>query len=79
MNIFKKLFIPTSEKQELQVYKTWAVRWTSRYDDYSGSTRCEMELFTTLESAEEFAHQLKDAFALIKHTSGDVVTVKENN
>jgi len=75
MNLFKKLFIPTGVKQELASYENWSVRWLSRNGQYIGDTQKEAEFFTSKEDAEMFANELKEAFKLIKHTSGTKVEV----
>lgn len=78
MNLLKKIFVPSGEKQELTAYETWSVRWRSRYGEYYGHTQDEMEVFTTKEDAEKFATELRAAFKLIKHTSGCRVKVSKN-
>lgn len=78
MNILKKLFVPSGQQQELTVYESWCVRWRSRYGQYGSDTQDEMEIFTTKEDAEKFATELRNAFKLIKHTSGTRVEVIKN-
>lgn len=78
MGIFKKLFVPKGEKQELTAYETWSVRWYSRYGGFSGDTKPEMELFTNKEDADKFAEELRAAYKLIRHTSGTQVKVSKN-
>ena len=78
MNIFKKLFIPSGEKQEVTAYESWVVRWESRYGEYSSSTQKEAEVFTNEEEAKAFAKQLTEAFKLIKHTSGNYVKITKS-
>ncbi len=78
MNILKKLFVPSGQKQELTAYETWSVRWRSRYGEYGSDTQDEMEVFTTKEDANKFATELREAFKLIKHTSGTRVEVSKN-
>ena len=75
MNIFKKLFVPTNEQQRLIAYENWSVRWVSRYGEYSTNTQKEAEFFSTEESANQFAEQLRKAFKLIKHSSSNIVEV----
>lgn len=75
MNLFKKLFIPSGEKQEVTAYENWSVRWLSRNGQFSGDTQKEAEFFTNKDDAEKFATELKEAFKLIKHTSGTKVEV----
>ena len=76
--IFKKLFAPSGEKKELTAIENWSVRWSSRYGSYSCDTRNECEFFTSKEDAEHFAEQLRDAYKLIKHTSGTSVSVERS-
>lgn len=78
MNLFKKILVPSKQNQELTAYETWAVRWRSRNGRYSSDIRDEMELFTSKEDAEKFATALREAFKLIRHTSGDKVEVSKN-
>ena len=78
MRLFtKKLAVPAStETREVDVAQTWEVRWMSRHGEYMGSTRPEMEVFLSEGEAREFADALKNAFALIRHTSGTAVDVE---
>ena len=78
MNLtFKKITVPTStELKQLEAVQLWEVRWYSRYGEYFANTRPEVEAFTTKELADEFALALKQAFKLIRHTYGNIVTVK---
>lgn len=78
MNIFKKLFVPSGQKQELTAYETWTVRWESRHGEYHTDVQPEMEVFTNKDDAHMFATQLKEAFKLIKHTSGSTVKISKN-
>lgn len=73
---FRKIFAPKSnELREIKVVATWLVRWHSRHNAYSSGTTPEVEVFTSRESAEEFAHSLRAAFRLLRHTSGTEITV----
>lgn len=78
MNIFKKIEVPNGDKETLTAYETWFVRWRSRHGEFSNDTKDECEVFLTKEDAEKFATRLKEAFKLIKHTSGTNVTVSKN-
>ena len=78
MNILKKLFVPSGQQQELTAYESWCVRWRSRHGKYGSDTQDEMEIFTTKEDAEKFAIELRNAFKLVKHTSGTKVEVSKN-
>ncbi len=79
MKIFTKfLTVPTSnETREIEVAQLWEVRWESRHGEYSNDTRPEMEAFPTRQTAEEFAEALRNAFDIVRHTSGHKVTVRE--
>lgn len=77
MTIFKWLTVPKSnETKEVPSAYLYEVRWDSRYGEYSSSTKPEVEAFTTSELAEEFATSLRNAFKLIRHTSGTAVSVQ---
>lgn len=76
--IFKKLFTPSGEKKELSSIENWSVRWYSRHGKYSHNTQQECEFFTSKEDAEHFAKQLRDAYKLIKHTSGTSVSIERS-
>lgn len=73
MNFIKKYF-RDERKTSVDVAVAWEVRWRSRYNEYLG-TRPEIRVFIDKEQAENFASALRDAFSLIKHTSGNEVTV----
>jgi hypothetical protein len=77
MNLFKKIFVPTGEKQELTVYEQWSVKWYSRYGEYSGSVTECCEFFTNELDARKLETALKEAFKLIRNTSGIEVRVKK--
>jgi hypothetical protein len=75
---FKKLTVPlTNKTKEVEAVQLWEVRWTSRHGEYSSDTRPEMEAFTSPEAAHEFADALKNAFKLLRHTSGDTIVVRK--
>ena len=73
----RKLFFRDKQQQAVGVFECWEVRWFSRYSHYSDGTKPEIRVFPIKEDAEEFARALKDAFKLIKHTSGIKVTLKK--
>jgi len=74
----KWLTVPfTNDTKQVETVQLWQVRWMSRYDEYSFATRPEMEAFTSEVEADAFALSLKRAFDLIKHTSGNYVTVQK--
>lgn len=79
MKIFTKLLtVPVSnETKEIEVAQLWEVRWTSRYGGYASDTRPEVEAFPTLDKAEAFADALRKAFALVRHTQGNIVKVSK--
>jgi hypothetical protein len=73
----KFLTVPASnEVREIEVAQLWEVRWTSRDGSYSGETQPEMEGFPSRQAAEEFAESLRNAFALIRTTAENKVTVR---
>ena len=78
MNLFKKIFIPSGKKESVTSYESWVVRWRGRFGQFHGDTQDECEVFTTQEDAEKFATQLKEAFKLIKHSSGDKIEIFKN-
>lgn len=78
MNIFKWLSIPTGETKEVKAYESWTVRWRSRHGEYNFEAKDECEVFTNEKDADDFAKSLRDAFKLIRHTSGNSVSVKKN-
>jgi hypothetical protein len=75
LNLFtKKLEVPQSnEVKTVDAVQLWSVRWESRYGEYSGSTRKEMEAFTSEQEAQAFKLALENAFKLLRHTSGTTV------
>lgn len=79
MKIFTKLLtvLVSNETREIEVAQLWEVRWQSRHGEYSMDVRPEIEAFPTRQAAEEFAESLRNAFDLVRHTSGTNVTVKE--
>ena len=70
MNLRKLFFRDKQETSVDVVVDTWEVSWYSRYGAYSSDTRRECRFFLSQIAAEEFASALRDAFKLIKHTSG---------
>lgn len=74
--IRKWLNIPAGERS-VEAVELWEVRWTGRNSEYSSGTKPEMEVFTSHEGAEIFAEALRNAFKLIRHTSGTGVKVKQ--
>lgn len=77
MKWFKKIIkAPSGESVELEGLETWMVRWTSRHGEFHSETKPQVQVFTNAEDAEHFAKSLRDAFALIKHSSGNTVVVE---
>ena len=75
---FKKIFAPQTNKlKEIDAVQTWVVSWVSRYGSYSGDTKKEFEVFTDEAVANEYAQSLRNAFALIRHTSQNYVEVNQ--
>lgn len=74
MKLFK-MFFRNEEAMSVDVVETWEVRWESRYDDYVYGVKPEIRVFPSKQDAQAFAKALRDAFALIKHTSGHHVSV----
>jgi hypothetical protein len=75
---WKWLFVPASnDLKKVEVVQLWEVRWMSRHGEYFHSTRPEMEVFTSAEAANAFATSLRNAFTLLRHTSGDSVSVEK--
>lgn len=77
MQIFTKfLTVPeTNATRQIEVAQLWEVRWRSRFGKYNGDTRPEVEAFASEEEAKAFATALRQAFTLLRHTSGTDVTV----
>lgn len=85
-NFLKKIFLSQQLDDSVQsqtgvvyAHRSWIVRWESRHGEYSGNTKKEAEIFPIQEDAEAFKAQLEAAFKLIRHTSGNNVTIEENN
>jgi hypothetical protein len=78
MRLFTKwLDVPeTNNTRQIEAIQLWEVRWVSRHGEYSHSMSPEMEAFASQEEAESFAASLRNAFKLIRHTSGNRVIVK---
>lgn len=75
---FKKITVPeTNATKEVDAIQLWEVRWDSRYGQYISDVQPEVEAFPSEEEANEFKEALVNAFKLIKHTSGNTVTVRK--
>lgn len=75
---FRKKDIPASNKmKQVDVYEMWEVRWESRDGDFHFNVKPEIETFPSEQDAKDFAQALRNAFKLIKHTSGTDVYVKK--
>ena len=72
----KKLQVPeNNENKEIESIQLWYVSWYSRFTEYSTGTEKCVEAFPSKQEADTFAESLRNAFKLIKHTSGNVVRV----
>ena len=69
------MFFRDEAEMSVDVIETWEVRWDSRWGEYSGNIKPEIRVFPSKEGATAFGKALKDAFKLIKHTSGNRVTI----
>ena len=84
MKFLKKLFtkkieVPESnEVKEIEAVQLWYVRWWARHGEFAHNLKQVTEAFTSEEEAEEFAKSLRNAFKLLRHTSGDRVIVEKN-
>ena len=66
---FRKKSVPlTNKTRDIEVAQTWEVRWKSRYGDFSGCLRPEVEVFTSKEEAVKFKESLEAAAKLLKYT-----------
>jgi hypothetical protein len=75
--LYKWLTVPKSnEVTQKQAVQLWEVRWRSRHGDFHADTRPEVECFTSEQEAEDFAQALRQAFALIRHRSGNRISVE---
>ncbi len=75
---WKKVKVPVSnEIKEIDAVQLWRVEWISRYGEFHSHIRQEVEVFTSESQANEFATALRNAFALVKHTWGNKVTVEK--
>ena len=74
-----ELFFRDEKQQSVRVIECWEVRWESRYGQWHKDTKPEVRVFPSKKEAEEFRLALKDAFKLIKHTSGaEVIVTKQD-
>lgn len=53
----------------------YEVRWHSRRGNYSSDTKPEVAVFTSKDEALKFDKALKDAFKLLRYTSGTDTTI----
>jgi hypothetical protein len=67
MNIFKKLFVPSGEKQELTEQQSWTVKWTAYRSDIlgRGTPFTRNKVFIDYDEAKKFKHELKEARKLL--------------
>lgn len=76
--IFEKKTVPlNNETKEVEVTALWAVRWQSRYGPFNSDVKDEAEFFPNEQDALDFKKALENAFKLIKHTSGNNVSIKK--
>ena len=78
MNLLKKILTTTQSEDHVYAHRSWIVRWESRHGEYSGNTKKEAEIFPIHDDAIAFKDALEAAFKLIRHTSGNKVTIEEN-
>lgn len=80
MKFFKKnVEIPVSnDTQLIEAVQLWEVRWRSRHGQFNSDTRDEIEAFPSEVEAQRFAEALRNAFRLIRHSSGDSVKVTKS-
>lgn len=83
-NFLKRIFLPAvlddsiqSQTGEVYAHQSYVVRWESRNGVWHDSTKPEVEIFPLKEDAEAFKAQLEAAFKLIRHTSGNKVTIEK--
>lgn len=77
--LFKQTTVPLSnETKDVTTVQTWTVSWYSRHGEYSSDTTRQFECFVTEADAFAFRDSLVAAFKLIRHTSGNKVTVTKN-
>lgn len=77
MNFLSKLLtVPeTNTTKQIDVIQMWEVRWRSRKSEVDFDGHPELECFSMEAEAEEFAKALRNAFALIRITTMNRVTV----
>lgn len=78
MNIFKKIFVPSGQKETLKAFDIWVVRWNGRHGACRTAIQPEMEAFISEADALTFATQLKEAFKLTRNLSEIHSIVVEN-
>ena len=69
MNFFD-LIIRDKTTKTLKAVELWEVRWDRRTGPWHGNIEEQVRVFTSEEEAKEFKTALKDAYKLLKHTSG---------
>lgn len=77
---FKKkvIQVPSGSTTPIEAACTWTVEWTSRFNAYSTGLRKEFEVVFSEEDAIKLKDSLKEAFKLIRHTSGNIVCITNN-
>lgn len=76
MNL-RKIFFRGEQQTSVNVAICWEVRWKSRYGAFGHQTKPEVRVFPSKSEAVEFERALRDAFKLIKHTSGNYIELKK--
>lgn len=72
---FKKAQFRDEQTMQVDVAEVFEVRWQSRHGEFSYATRPEIRVFAKEKDAISFRDALRDAFRLIKHTSGTEVSI----
>jgi hypothetical protein len=65
----------SNETQQLDTIQLTYVRWRRRYGEFSTDTEMCFEAFPSEDDANKFAESLRNAFKLLRHTSGTKVEV----
>lgn len=70
----KKIDVPISnETKQVDAVEFWQVQWYSRYGNFHGDIEQENEVFTNEQAAKDFAESIRNAFKLLRFTSGTKV------
>ena len=74
---FKNIFFRNEQQMSVSVVDCWEVRWQSRYGKWDHEVRDEVRIFISHSEAISFEEALRDAFKLVKHTSGNQVSIEK--